>query len=448
MNRTLTTTQYVLVGSMLFGMFFGAGNLIFPVHLGQEAGANIWIANAGFMLTAIGLPFLGIIAIGISKSTGLFDLASKVNRPYAHLVTILLYLTIGPAFALPRTAAVSYEISFANYISEDYAALTLGIFTALFFIIALLFALRPGKIVIWIGKLLNPLFLVFLGILMVVAVINPMGNPADFPAQAAYQSTPLVTGATEGYNTMDALASLAFGIIVIQVLREMGLKSEKDIAMGTVKAGIVVLILMGIIYTFLAYAGATSLGQFELSKNGGIALAQISHYYFGPFGHLLLSAIVTVACLKTALGLITACSATFSELYPNTLSYKNYVYLVTLVSFLVANVGLTEIISLAIPILFLLYPLAIALILLAYIAWIFGYRRSVFQYTTLFALIAAVGDMFKYLPYGLSDTAFAKSLVAFYQSALPMFDIGLGWVLPSLIGLIIGYAVSFIKKEA
>lgn len=446
MNRTLTTTQYILVGSMLFGMFFGAGNLIFPVHLGQEAGSNYNIANLGFMVTAIGLPFLGIIAIGISKSTGLFDLASKVNRPYAHLVTVLLYLTIGPAFALPRTAAVSYEIGFAGSLDPEHQTLALFGFSFLFFAIALLFALKPAKIVTWIGKFLNPLFLVLIGLLMVTAIFSPMGNPADFAPQGDYNATPFVKGITEGYNTMDALASLAFGIIVIQALKDMGLKSEKDIAIGTVKAGIVVLVLMGIIYTFLSYAGASSLGAYELSKNGGIALAQISQFYFGSVGHILLAATVTVACLKTALGLITACSATFSELYPSTLSYKKYVFVITIVSFIIANVGLTEIISLAIPILFLLYPLAITLILLAYIGWIFGYRPCVYRLTTLFTLIAAFGDMLQYLPYGLTDTPLVQSIISFYASTLPMYDLGLGWVVPSLIGLVLGFIVFSIRK--
>ena len=183
MKQTLSTSQYILVGSMLFGMFFGAGNLIFPVHLGQEAGSNVWFANIGFMITAIGLPFLGIIAMGISRSEGLFDLASRVNKPYAHFVTVLLYLTIGPAFAIPRTAAVSFEIGFASHIDASMQDIYLGIFSLIFFVLTLLFALKPGKILTWIGKILNPLFLIFLAILMVTAIINPMGDPSTMPVQ-------------------------------------------------------------------------------------------------------------------------------------------------------------------------------------------------------------------------------------------------------------------------
>ena len=447
MKQTLSLSQYILVGSMLFGMFFGAGNLIFPVHLGQEAGANVISANIGFMLTAIGLPFLGIIAMGVSRSNGLFDLAGRINTTYAHFITILLYLSIGPAFALPRTAAVSFEIGFASHLDSSMQTICLAVFTVVFFLLALFFALKPGKIIIWIGKFLNPLFLIFLAVLIITAFINPMGSPFDMAVQPAYQKEALTKGIIEGYNTMDALASLAFGIIVIHTLSDLGLKNPKDIAFGTLKAGIVVLILMGIIYSSLSYLGAASLGQLILSANGGIALADISTYYFGFFGHILLAGTVTVACLKTAIGLITACSTTFSELYPHTLSYKSYVYLITFVSFLISNVGLTSIIYLAIPILMLLYPLAITLILLAFIDAVCGYHRYIYLYTTVFTLFAAIGDMLGALPFRLNEIPAVNSIIEIYRNTLPFFDIGMGWIVPAVIGVIIGTVITFITKK-
>lgn len=447
MKQTLSLSQYILVGSMLFGMFFGAGNLIFPVHLGQEAGANVVPANIGFMLTAIGLPFLGIIAMGVSRSKGLFDLAGRINTTYAHFITILLYLSIGPAFALPRTAAVSFEIGFASHLDSSLQTVCLAAFTVIFFLLALFFALKPGKIIIWIGKFLNPLFLIFLAVLIIAAFINPMGAPSAMPVQSAYQQEALTKGIIEGYNTMDALASLAFGIIVIHTLSDLGLKNPKDTALGTLKAGIVVLVLMGIIYSSLSYIGAASLGQLALSANGGIALADISTYYFGSFGHILLAGTVTVACLKTAIGLITACSTTFSELYPHTLSYKSYVYLITFVSFLISNVGLTSIIYLAIPILMLLYPLAITLILLAFIDAVCGYHRYIYLCTTVFTLLAAIGDMLGALPFGLNEIAAISSIIEIYRNTLPFFDIGMGWIVPAVIGIALGTVLTFITRK-
>ena len=446
MKHTLSLSECILVGSMLFGMFFGAGNLIFPIHLGQEAGSQVFSANIGFMLTAIGLPFLGVIAMGLSRCSGLFELAGRVSVPYAHFMTVLLYLTIGPLFALPRTGAVSFEIGLAGQLDPALQPIALAAFTGVFYIIALLFALRPGKILTWIGKFLNPLFLVFLAVLLIAAVISPMGDPSAMPVQDSYANEAFSKGLTEGYNTMDALASLAFGVIVIQSLRGLGLQKPSDIAIGTLKAGIVVVVLMGVIYSFLAYLGTSSLGRFDLSANGGIALAQISAYYFGSFGHIILALTVTIACLKTAIGLITACSATFSEMYPRSLSYKKYVYLITLVSFLISNVGLTSIIYLAVPILMLLYPLAITLILLTFISAAFGHSRTLYITTTVLTVLAAIGDMLNALPEGLKNADAVSSLLHLYQSTLPFFDIGMGWSIPALIGIILGAVITVIRR--
>ncbi|MBU2703121.1 LIVCS family branched-chain amino acid:cation transporter [Sporomusaceae bacterium BoRhaA] len=448
MDKRLTLSSYVLIGSMLFGMFFGAGNLIFPVHMGQEAGSNAMIATIGFLITGIGLPFLGIVAIGVSKSDGLFGLASRIHPLYAYAMTILLYLTIGPFFALPRTGSVSYEIGLAPYIGKEYQMLGLAGFTILFFLIALIFSLKPSKILTWIGKILNPLFLIFLAFLVIISFLSPMGNVSSAEIHGAYAMEPFFKGFTEGYNTMDALASLAFGIIVVQTIKDLGVQSPRNIAMGTVKAGIVSVLLMGLIYSCLAYIGATSVAQYELSKNGGIALAQIAHYYFGAAGSILLAIIVTLACLKTAIGLITACSETFQKLFPNSLSYRAYVILFTIVSCLIANIGLTQIISLSIPVLMFLYPLAITLIILAFLSPLFKHRQIVYVLTTVCTLFASVGDAFNAMPDVIKNESFIQNLLAVYHSFLPFFDIGMGWVIPMVVGLSFGWFIGLFQKNS
>lgn len=447
MDKKLTLSSYVLIGSMLFGLFFGAGNLIFPVHMGQEAGSHVFTASIGFLITGIGLPFLGVVAIGISKANGLFGLASRVHPVYASFMTVLLYLTIGPCFALPRTGTVSYEIGLAPYIGGEQQTVGLAIFTFLFFLVALVFSLKPNKILTWVGKILNPLFLVFLGVLIISAFLMPMGMPATAEVHGAYVDEAFFKGFTEGYNTMDALASLAFGIIVVQTLRELGVTHPKNIALGTVKAGFVSILLMGIIYSCLAYIGAASISAYPLSANGGIALAQIASYYFGPAGSVLLAVIVTLACLKTAIGLITACSETFQELYPNLLSYRSYVILFTVVSFLIGNIGLTQIISLAIPILMFLYPLAITLILLTFLSPLFKHRQSVYVVTTFFTLLAAIGDALNAMPVFIKDGALIQGVLVLYKGILPYFDIGMGWVIPAILGLCIGWIYGVFQKD-
>ena len=159
MKKKLTVKEYVYVASMLFGLFFGAGNLIFPTAVGQLAGRNMWSAILGLLITGVGLPLLGVAALGLSRSDGLFALSSKVNRPYAYFFTCALYLTIGPFFAIPRCATVSFTVGLEQILPQNgNMKLYLLLFTLAFFIAALLFSLRPGKILTWVGKILNPFF--------------------------------------------------------------------------------------------------------------------------------------------------------------------------------------------------------------------------------------------------------------------------------------------------
>lgn len=446
MKKGLTLSSYLYIGSMLFGLFFGAGNLIFPVHMGQVAGANISWATLGFLVTGIGLPFLGVIAIGISKSNGLFDLASRIHPLYGYFMTVALYLTIGPFFALPRLSTVSYEIGLTPYINPEYQTIGLAIFSILFYGAALFLSLKPTKILVYVGKVLNPIFLVFLGVLIVTAFIRPMGGIAEIPVTGNYINEPFVSGFLEGYNTMDALASLAFGIVVVQTIKSLGVTKPSEIAKDTIKSGLISIILMGIIYASLSYLGTMSVGQFPISENGGIALTQISQYYFGSFGSVLLAVIVTIACLKTAIGLITACAETFKEMFPRTISYKAYVVVFSVLTTLVANVGLTNIIAYSLPVLMFLYPLAITLILLALLSPLFKDRQVVYVTTTLFTLVVSVADLFKALPKDIQSVSGVKTFLAFCTEYLPLFSIGMGWILPATIGFVVGLLISWFTK--
>lgn len=436
MKTKLLFRDYLTIGSMLFGLFFGAGNLIFPVHLGQEAGANVTAANFGLLVTGVGLPFLGVIAMGISQSSGVFELSSRVNKSYAYIFTILLYLVIGPFFALPRLATTSYEIGIAPHIPEGQQGLVLAIFSILFFVTAWWFSRKPSKILDYVGKFLNPVFLALLAILLVLAFASPLGDISNAPIQPNYQSGAFSGGFLEGYNTLDALASLAFGILIIQAIKNRGVKDGPTIAIDTIKAGTVSIVLMGVIYSLLSYMGTMSLGNFAVSENGGVALAQISQYYLGTYGSIILALIVIVACLKTGIGLITSFSETFVILFPK----QKYLFFTTLVSAmacLFANVGLTRIIELATPVLMFLYPLAITLVLLAIIGRLFNNDRRVYQVTTLFTLIASIIDGLNAAPPAISQSSGAQMLIQLGEQYLPFFAIGMGWVLPALTGFIV-----------
>ena len=335
--KKLTIKEYLLLGSMLFGMFFGAGNLIFPVYMGQLSGANSIPAIIGFCMTGVGLPLLGIAAIGISKSEGLFYASKKVATWFSYFFTVILYLSIGPLFAIPRTATVSFTTGITPFISADQTQLGLFIYTLIFFALVLLFSLRPSKIMTWIGKYINSIFLVLLFCLLVMAVIKPIGSFTDVQPVDSYVSQPFFTGLLEGYNTMDALASLAFAIVLINAIKEFKIKDAKEIAKITLKSGMVAVALMAVIYFGLTILGAQSVLLQGASENGGVALAILAKHYYGAIGNVLLAGIMIFACLKTAIGLVTSCAETFVEVFPKTVSYRIYAIGFTLVSFLLSN---------------------------------------------------------------------------------------------------------------
>ncbi len=437
MKQKLNLNEYMVLASMLFGMFFGAGNLIFPVSMGQQAGANLWPAIVGFCLTGVGIPLLGIAAMGISRSEGLFDMCTKVGRTYAYFFTCLLYLCIGPMFAIPRTATVSFSVGIRPLLHTEHTTVLLCGFSAVFFIAVLFFSLRPSGIMTWIGKILNPLFLLFLGVLAVTALVNPMGEISAGAPSGNYVEQSFFQGFLEGYNTLDALASLAFGIILINAIRELGLEEPKTISGSTLKSGMLSTLLMAAIYCMLTVVGAQSHSVLGISKDGGEALFLIGSHYFGTFGGILLGIIVTIACLKTAIGLVTSCSAAFVELFPKSFSYRTYAVLFSLISFLIANFGLNRIIELSLPVLMFLYPLTITMILLCLFGRWFDYDRRIFVSVTVCTVFPAVLDFLHALPAGAKEFLHVQPLLNMAK-CLPFFEIGMGWVVPAVIGAVIG----------
>lgn len=437
MQQKISFSTYAIIGTMLFGMFFGAGNLIFPIQMGQLAGTNFWPALIGFLTTAIGLPFMGILAFGLSGSSGLRQLAGRVHPLFGVAFAVALYLTIGPFFAIPRTATVPFVVGFEPYINPAHGSLYLGLFSFVFFAIVYYFSLNPAKIIDYIGKYLTPAFLVFLFILIVIAIVKPMGqfeNPAG-----DYTSLPFITGFKEGYNTMDALASLAFGIVVIQAIKGQGITNTKEIAKATWKSGIFAMVLMMLIYGLITYMGASSISVIGSYDNGGLIFAAVAQHYFGSFGSILLAIIIVLACLKTSIGLITACSEFFNQVFPK-ISYKWFVLLLCLMSFTIANFGLTNIIQYAVPVLMLLYPLAIVLILLTLCSSLFGHKQSVYAAAIFFTFCVSFFDGYSSLVGSLPSATLSlfESIKMFYMDFLPLYNIGLGWMLPALVGVILG----------
>ena len=447
MKRNLTLKETITITSMLFGMFFGAGNLIFPAILGVQAGSNFWSAFAGVFITAVGIPMLAVVALGISRSEGVVELAGKVSRKYSVFFCTLLYLTIGPLFAIPRCASTSFTVGAVNLLPEGSETLYLAIFSLIFFAIVLLFSLKPSGIMTWIGKFLNPIFLVFLAILVIAALAKPLASLREIPPAEGYAASgsAFFKGFLEGYNTLDALAGLAFGIVVIDVVRSHGVKEPGRIAANTARAGIFSCLFMGLIYLFITLVSAQSAPICGDCSNGGAVLGIIANYYFHSLGAILTAAIVTFACLKTAIGLVTSCSKAFVDMFPKGPGYTAWAILFSALSFCIANFGLNSIVAWCVPVLMFLYPLAITLILLALFGKSFGHSRSVYVWTTAFTLVAAVFDMIGTVSGMVPGSTVLSTLTAFAQRFLPFFRLGLGWICPAAIGFLLGLLLR--KKE-
>lgn len=448
MDKKISVKQNIIIASTLFGMLFGSGNLIFPVHLGQLAGSNILAASTGFLLMAVLTPILGILSIGVSESKGFFSLSENVSRKFAFFITTVLYLTIGPCFVMPRSASISFGSGLSSILGGVIDPnISFFIFSFLFFSLVTFFSLRPSRITTWIGKIINPIFLVFLFALILVCVFIPMGELSDVDPIDPYNGVPFFSGFVEGYETMDALATLAYGIIVINIIKGMGVKSTSGITKSLITPSVITAILMVIIYLSTIYMGAQSRTVFQISSNGSIALNQISNYYFGIWGDLILFITITLASIKTSIALTTSCAATFNFMYPKSLSYKKWALIFLFVSFAISNVGLDAIIEFSVPILNFLTPVAITLIFLAFATRRYKQSSIIYKWTVSFCCVIAFFDFWKTLPYFILRALNINDLITSISAMIPFDTIGFGWVIPTAIGFIIGLCVHLHREK-
>ena len=438
-TKTLSGKEVIVIGLMLFALFLGAGNMIFPPALGQAAGTNIWIATAGFLITGVGLPLLGVTAIALS-GMDLQSLASRIHPIFGIVFTITMYLAIGPFFGIPRTGTVAFEIGITPFLSDtlNQSGIALFIFTVVFFGVTYSLALNPSKLIDRIGKLLTPILLAIISILVIKSMITPMGS---FQApNEAYKQSPFFKGFIEGYLTMDTIAALVFGIVVISAIKEKGVTNKKILAITTIKAGAIAAAGLMLVYVSLAYLGASSVEQIGFSTNGGEILASSSSYLFGSLGTLILGLAITFATLTTSVGLVSSCGTYFSKIIPK-LSYKTVIAIMSIFSMIIANVGLTQLLSITLPILVMIYPLAIVLIVLSFMHSLFSGRAEVYSGGLIGASFISILD-------GLNYAGFNVSMFTNYLSdGLPLFNQGVGWVVPAIVGAFVGFVISKSRRD-
>ena len=438
--NSLSKGELLGVGLMMFSIFFGAGNLIFPPALGQAAGENVVPAMAGFLITGVGLPLMGIAAIAMQGGKYI-EFISRMTRPaFATALLVILYLTIGPMFAVPRTGAVSFEIGIRPFLTEDTMTIGQAIYTAFFFGATYWLALNPSKLIDRVGKMLTPVLLVFLVIMFLRAFGAPLGD--IMPAIGPYVESAFAQGFQDGYQTMDLLASIAIGTLVVNAVRERGVSGSKALGRVCLVSGLIALCLMSLVYGSLAYLGATSASVLGHSANGGQLLASAVGIFFGPAGNLLLAVIIALACLTTSCGIISGTAWFFNKLLKNKIEYKNLLRFGVVFSFVVSNIGLTQIIALAVPFLVGIYPLVIVMVVLSLFHGFIGERRAVYRWALDFTLAFAVVDALNAA--GLQLTVLNNVLSQY----VPFYSLMLGWLLPAIAGAGIGLALSFLRGEA
>ncbi|WLR55664.1 branched-chain amino acid transport system II carrier protein [Mesobacillus subterraneus] len=424
---SLRGKETLTIGLMLFALFFGAGNLIFPPFLGQEAGANFWPAMLGFVVTGVGLPLLTVVVISMAKD-GIKEIGTKVHPLFAVVFSAAVYLSIGTFFGIPRSANVAFEMSVKPFLGSGTNPLLLLLFTLVFFALVFWVTLNPSKMVERIGSILTPVLLAAIVLLVIGSFLKLDGSFGEVSEK--YTSAPFATGFLEGYLTMDTIAALAFGIIVVGAVQQRKALERKQVVRETLKAGIIAGIGLAFVYVTVGLLGA-KMASVEEYENGGAILTESAKLMFGAPGMLLLGLIVTLACFTTAVGLVAATSQFFAKMMPK-VSYKTYTLVVTVVSLLIANLGLNQIISISVPVLIVLYPITIVLVILSFLDRFFNGARGVYVGAVFATTLVSVVDGLK--TFGVESEALASLL-----KTLPLYAEGLGWLLPAIVGALAGW---------
>lgn len=420
-----------LTSLLLFGMFFGAGNLTFPPQLGFESGGHFWPAIAGFLLSGVGIAILTLVIGTLNPKGYIHEISQKISPKFALVYLAVLYLSIGPFFAIPRTAAAAFSIGFSPLIGSGHTNLWLLAFTVIYFALALWIAMNPSKILDSIGRILTPVFAIMIVIVIVAGALKYGGHSPQLASQA-YQASAFGKGFLEGYNTLDALASVAFSVVAVVTLNQLGFKSKKEYISTIWVVGFVVTLLFGALYLGLAFLGnhfpLQVVGLPKDANIGASVLSQATQAIFGPAAQIFLAIMVTVTCFTTTAGLIVATGEFFHKAFPK-VSYKAYAIIFTLIGFAIANLGLNNIIAFSVPVLLILYPITITIVMIVIANKFVALSKPGMQVTvavvTLIALLSVLASQFK--------LAGLNALINF----LPLSGASLPWLIPAILCILL-----------
>ena len=431
----LSKKKILTVSFMLFSLFFGAGNLIFPTFLGQNAGSAAIPAIAGFLITAVVLPVLGVVVV--ARFEGLDSLAANVSTPFAIIFTVLIYLSIGPGLGIPRAASVPFEMAVAPYLPQTVSVkMSMVLYSFVFFLTACWLCLTPQKLLSRIGHVMTPTLLTLITLLFTGFLFR--GTVQIAAPQMNYQSLPFLQGFNDGYQTMDTIAALNFGLVIATTLEAVGVDDKKSVVNYTVLCGAFAGTILALVYFVLTYMGMASSGVYAIAENGAVTLRQITYHVFGTPGAILLAFIFTLACLTTCVGLINSISLFFSRLYPK-LTYRGLVIFISLFSFLVCNQGLNTILSISMPVLDAIYPISIVLILL-------GLTHRFHKGSGCIYPLAICGTGVISVLFALDKLHVPLGLLKNGLELLPLYHAGFGWVSVAAVMVIISLIVKLVKR--
>ncbi len=426
MNSKTRVLNVLVTGLALFAMFFGAGNLIFPVMIGVESGVEQVPATIGFMLTGVLLPMAGMIAAATSSS-GVLGIIERMSHYPGLVFCWLIFLSTGMLYAIPRTAAASFSMSFQASTGDSHLALF--IYTLVFFGIAGYLCLNPRNVLDRIGGILTPALLILLAVIIITAVATM--SPSEAAPIEKYASTPTLKGIFDGYGTLDAIASFVFGVVIIRALRQKGFQPGRQLFGVTALSGVIAAFFLGLVYFGLSMVGSR-VGRLNPDvKDGGEGLAFAAQHLFGPAGRVVLGAIAILACLTTAIGLVEASTQFFRGLFPQ-ISRPVWVVLHVIISLAIANLGLEALVNVIVPVMMFCYPITIMLVVTCildifipgHMFW--AYRLSVW--------VAGIFGLFD----GLKGAGVLENWI---DTTIPLASLGLGWLIPSLVMLVLGLII-------
>ena len=430
--KALSPKATLMVGATLFSMFFGAGNLILPPLLGVQAGTATLPATIGFFITGVGLPVLGIVAVALAGTVR--ELADRVHPVFSRVFVAAVYLAIGPCLAIPRTSSTAFEMLAPLLPAGISVEVVRLVFSVAFFALSFALAMHPGRLTRLLGRVTGPaLILLIVGVVVPSLVSLATGQVQAAPAPVApYDTNAAVQGFLTGYQTMDLLASLTFGLVIATNIRNLGVTDAGGVMREVCRAGVIAGVLMMAIYGGLAVVGFDLSAALAGATNGAEVITASATMHYGTLGTAVVAAIFLLACLNVCTGLISCCGTYFAEELPR-VPYRVWAIGFAAFSCVISNFGLDAILAFSVPLLNALYPVAIVLVIGGMAHRVLDAYPLTWPVTVGLVGVSSV-------VVSLRD-AFAPGAWVIFD-ALPFADMGLGWVLLAVVGIVLGVCLS------